>query len=154
MYASLPHFYKAEQLLEGIGSGLHPNKKDHGIEMMLEIVSASHDKCCHWIFYRCILYSNLDNWHTIICCQATPIRLGSETDPRGCDDERHAGSDFPVVLGGRRSTFRQRLYEPNTIYAVFVSSNFRTVSKVKWMKRVFVVVFRVSTPEWLILLLC
>lgn len=39
MYASLPHFYKAEQLLNGIESGLHPNKKNHGIEMKLEIVS-------------------------------------------------------------------------------------------------------------------
>lgn len=38
MLASLPHFYKAEQLLEGIESGLHPKKKDHGIAVNLEIV--------------------------------------------------------------------------------------------------------------------
>lgn len=39
MIASLPHFYKAEQLLSGIASGLHPNKYDHGIEILLESVS-------------------------------------------------------------------------------------------------------------------
>lgn len=50
MYASLPHFYKAEQLLNGIASGLHPNKKDHGIEMLLEIVSSSHVQCFHCHF--------------------------------------------------------------------------------------------------------
>lgn len=38
MLASLPHFYKAEQLLEGIESGLRPKKKDHGISVNLEIV--------------------------------------------------------------------------------------------------------------------
>lgn len=36
--ASLPHFYKAEQLLEGIESGLNPNKEQHGIEMLFETV--------------------------------------------------------------------------------------------------------------------
>lgn len=38
MIASLPHFYKAEQLLDGVASGLHPNKHDHGIEILLENV--------------------------------------------------------------------------------------------------------------------
>lgn len=38
MIASLPHFYKAEQLLDGIESGLKPNKEQHGIEMLFEIV--------------------------------------------------------------------------------------------------------------------
>lgn len=38
MLGSLPHFYKAEQLLDGIASGLHPKKKDHGISVNLEIV--------------------------------------------------------------------------------------------------------------------
>lgn len=39
LYATLPHFYKAEQLLHGIASGLNPNKEEHGIEMMVEMVS-------------------------------------------------------------------------------------------------------------------
>lgn len=39
MIASLPHFYKAEELLSGVESGLHPTKKDHEITTNLEIVS-------------------------------------------------------------------------------------------------------------------
>lgn len=39
MFASLPHFYKADpKLLEGFESGLHPNEKEHGISMLVEIV--------------------------------------------------------------------------------------------------------------------
>lgn len=41
MIASLPHFYKAEKLLDGIESGLNPNKEQHGIEMLFEIVGLS-----------------------------------------------------------------------------------------------------------------
>lgn len=41
MIASLPHFYKAEQLLEGIESGLNPSKEQHGIDMLFEIVGLS-----------------------------------------------------------------------------------------------------------------
>lgn len=41
MIASLPHFYNAEKLLDGIASGLRPNKKDHGIRILLETVSAT-----------------------------------------------------------------------------------------------------------------
>lgn len=39
MVGSLPHFYKAEQLLSGIESGLNPNHEDHGIEVYFEHVS-------------------------------------------------------------------------------------------------------------------
>lgn len=39
MIATLPHFYKAEQLLEGIESGLEPNKTFHELYIHLEIVS-------------------------------------------------------------------------------------------------------------------
>lgn len=39
MVGSLPHFYKAEQLLAGIESGLNPNHADHGIEVYFEHVS-------------------------------------------------------------------------------------------------------------------
>lgn len=39
MIASLPHFYKAEKLLGGIASGLKPNKKNHGIRILMETVS-------------------------------------------------------------------------------------------------------------------
>lgn len=42
MIASLPHFYKAEQLLNGIASGLNPNQQDHGVEVLLESVSNIH----------------------------------------------------------------------------------------------------------------
>lgn len=38
MYGSLPHFYKAEHLLQGIESGLNPNHKDHAIVANVEIV--------------------------------------------------------------------------------------------------------------------
>lgn len=38
MIASLPHFFKAEQLLDGIASGLRPNKTAHGIRILLETV--------------------------------------------------------------------------------------------------------------------
>lgn len=41
MIGSLPHFYQAEQLLDGIESGLNPNKKDHGIDVYFEHVSLS-----------------------------------------------------------------------------------------------------------------
>lgn len=39
MIASLPHFYLADDLLNGIESGLNPNIDDHGIFMNFEIVS-------------------------------------------------------------------------------------------------------------------
>lgn len=39
MYGSLPHFYKAEELLAGIASGLHPNKSEHNCGALLEVVS-------------------------------------------------------------------------------------------------------------------
>lgn len=39
MIGSLPHFYLAEDLLNGIESGLNPNVDDHGIFMNFEIVS-------------------------------------------------------------------------------------------------------------------
>lgn len=39
MIATLPHFYKAEQLLDGIESGLNPNKTFHELYIYLEIVS-------------------------------------------------------------------------------------------------------------------
>lgn len=39
MYSSLPHFHKAEHLLKGIESGLHPMKKYHEITASIEIVS-------------------------------------------------------------------------------------------------------------------
>lgn len=39
LYATLPHFFKAEQLLDGIESGLNPDKKLHGLFVNLEIVS-------------------------------------------------------------------------------------------------------------------
>lgn len=39
MIATLPHFYKAEQLLDGIESGLNPNKTFHELYAHLEIVS-------------------------------------------------------------------------------------------------------------------
>lgn len=42
MIASLPHFYLAEELLNDIESGLHPNKKEHGVHLNLEIVSHTH----------------------------------------------------------------------------------------------------------------
>lgn len=38
LYATLPHFYKAEQLLDGIESGLSPNKTFHELYVNLEIV--------------------------------------------------------------------------------------------------------------------
>lgn len=42
MYGSLPHFYKAEELLAGIasGSGLHPNASEHSCGAFLEVVSS------------------------------------------------------------------------------------------------------------------
>lgn len=40
MIATLPHFYKAEQLLDGIESGLSPNKTNHELYVHLEIVNA------------------------------------------------------------------------------------------------------------------
>lgn len=44
MFASLPHFYLADpKLLEGFESGLNPNKEEHGIAMLIEIVN-------FWIF--------------------------------------------------------------------------------------------------------
>lgn len=40
MIASLPHFLLADKsLLEGIASGLNPDKEKHGISMLFEIVS-------------------------------------------------------------------------------------------------------------------
>lgn len=39
MLSSLPHFLLADELLEGIESGLNPNKEEHGIFMNFEIVS-------------------------------------------------------------------------------------------------------------------
>lgn len=39
LIATLPHFYKAEQLLDGIESGLDPNKTFHELYVHLEIVS-------------------------------------------------------------------------------------------------------------------
>lgn len=40
MLASLPHFFMTDpKLLEGIASGLNPNKDQHGIYMFFEIVS-------------------------------------------------------------------------------------------------------------------
>lgn len=39
MFATLPHFYRAEQLLDGIESGLNPNKEDHELFVNLEIVN-------------------------------------------------------------------------------------------------------------------
>lgn len=40
MIASHPHFYLGDsQLLENIASGMSPNKKDHGIYLLFEIVS-------------------------------------------------------------------------------------------------------------------
>lgn len=41
LYATLPHFYKAEQLLEGIESGLVPNETYHKLYMNLEMVMLS-----------------------------------------------------------------------------------------------------------------
>lgn len=41
MIGSLPHFYLAEELLDGIECGLNPNKEDHGIFMYIEIVSVA-----------------------------------------------------------------------------------------------------------------
>lgn len=39
MFASLPHFYLADpKLLAKVESGLNPNKAEHGIEMLVEIV--------------------------------------------------------------------------------------------------------------------
>lgn len=39
LYATLPHFYKAEQLLDGIESGLVPNQTFHKLYINLEMVS-------------------------------------------------------------------------------------------------------------------
>lgn len=39
IYATLPHFYKSEQLLDGIESGLMPNKTFHDLYAYVEIVS-------------------------------------------------------------------------------------------------------------------
>lgn len=39
VYVTLPHFYKAEQLLSGIESGLVPNKTFHDLFLNLEVVS-------------------------------------------------------------------------------------------------------------------
>lgn len=39
MMASHPHFYLGDpKLLENVESGLNPNKKDHGITLLFEIV--------------------------------------------------------------------------------------------------------------------
>lgn len=38
MFGSLPHFYMAEELLDGIDSGLNPDKEKHGISIYLEHV--------------------------------------------------------------------------------------------------------------------
>lgn len=82
MYASLPHFYKAEQLLDGIESGLHPNKKDHGIEMMLEIVSKQIAlKFWDGNFYNILFFlTQIVDRHTIVCSQAITICIRSETN--------------------------------------------------------------------------
>lgn len=45
MIATLPHFYKAEHLLDGIESGLSPNKTFHELFVHLEIVSFNKIGC-------------------------------------------------------------------------------------------------------------
>lgn len=43
MIATLPHFYKSEHLLDGIESGLSPNKTFHELYVYLEIVSLNQE---------------------------------------------------------------------------------------------------------------
>lgn len=40
---SLPHFYGSEELLQNVESGLNPNKKEHGIEIFVNMASSSND---------------------------------------------------------------------------------------------------------------
>lgn len=56
MIASLPHFYHSEELLEKIESGLHPNKHDHGIEILLEKVSSLANIYCY--VQKCTIFSD------------------------------------------------------------------------------------------------
>lgn len=77
MIASLPHFYKAESLLSGIASGLHPNKKDHGIEILLEHVSELANLMPDQFLRK---FANFTvNWNTIVGCETITICLGSES---------------------------------------------------------------------------
>lgn len=56
MFGSHPHFYGADpKLLEGIESGLNPNKEEHAISMLVEIVSMNLQiivRRFHWIFMQ------------------------------------------------------------------------------------------------------
>lgn len=45
LFGTLPHFLKAEQLLDGVASGLNPNKEDHQLYCHLEIVCLEIIQC-------------------------------------------------------------------------------------------------------------
>lgn len=104
MYGSLPHFYKAEHLLSGVASGLHPNKSMHNCGAFLEVVSLAlmlstrdHSK----INTQHCFCSTAD-WHTSQCSKAIAIQFGGQTHSPNWNDERFPRSDFTIFLGWRR----------------------------------------------------
>lgn len=83
MYASLPHFYMAEELLSGIESGLNPNKTEHGIKILLETVSHNFfflRTNFRQIFLNVLGETPTVDRNTIICGEAITIQLGSKTN--------------------------------------------------------------------------
>lgn len=53
MIGSSPHFYLAEQLLDGIESGLNPNKDEHGVFINMEIVSYKNERHFECSVFTC-----------------------------------------------------------------------------------------------------
>lgn len=84
MYGSLPHFYRAEHLLNGIESGLHPKKKDHEITANVEIVSEASRSFFEFFFSTRILFVcnfifiSVNRYANDIC-QTIAIQFGNET---------------------------------------------------------------------------
>lgn len=97
MIATLPHFYKAEQLLDGIESGLEPNKSFHELYVHLEIVSlASFVKIANLMVS---FGARLVDRCTGCCRQKIAIQLGHEAHPPNRDHEKYAGDTVSIVLG-------------------------------------------------------